>query len=127
MDEKPIDRIRKIIAYKKMLIAPFERAIGASNNSIRAALQRNTNVKGTTLNKVLKRFPDISPEWLLTGQGEMIKDVAQLSEPADVYLEDSYLIELQKEMIIMLKDKITALEKEITRLNKKQIRENPMP
>ena len=68
---KPIERIKKIIEYSELSISSFEKHIGASNNSIQIALKRKTSVKDETLNRVLDRFPEINPSWLLTGNGEM--------------------------------------------------------
>lgn len=72
--EKPIDRVRELIQAKQLSVSAFEKAIGMSNNSIQQALKRNANLKDETLNNILKAFPDVSPGWILTGNGGMFHD-----------------------------------------------------
>tara|TARA_R110002167_G_scaffold284737_2_gene489861 strand:- start:6963 stop:7382 length:420 start_codon:yes stop_codon:yes gene_type:complete len=69
---RPIDRIERIIEYYDTNISSFEKAIGASNNSIGMAIRRKSTVKDDTLNSILNVYPEISAEWLLTGKGNMI-------------------------------------------------------
>lgn len=73
MKIKPIDRIKQFIEYKKMTISGFEKHIEVSNNSLGAAIRRRTAVKDETLNTILYCFPNVRAEWLLTGEGEMLK------------------------------------------------------
>lgn len=73
MHKKPINRVKDIIEYYKLNISNFEKEVGLSNNSIQTAIKRESNLKDETLNTILNRFDDISAEWLLTGNGEMLK------------------------------------------------------
>ncbi|MBU2974766.1 hypothetical protein [Zobellia sp. B3R18] len=70
---KPIERIATLIDYYRTNISNFEKECELSNNSIGSAIRRKTSIKDETLNKVLKAFPEVSPEWLLTGEGNMLK------------------------------------------------------
>ncbi|MBC6997413.1 helix-turn-helix transcriptional regulator [Cytophaga sp. FL35] len=69
---KPIKRVELIIQYFKTNISAFEKRCDLSNNSIGAALRRNTSLKDDTLNKILDSYPQINPIWLLTGNGDML-------------------------------------------------------
>lgn len=69
---KPIKRVELIIQYFKTNISSFEKQCDLSNNSIGAALRRNTSLKDDTLNKILRTYPQINPIWLLTGNGDML-------------------------------------------------------
>ncbi len=115
MDEKPIERVRRIIANQGLSVASFEKMIGMSNNSIQAALKRKTSLKDETLNNILSAFPDISAEWLLTGNGDMKKSPDQVAEHYDA---DAYIVTLQREHIILLKEENVHLKHEITTLKK---------
>lgn len=64
-------KIRELIDAENMTISSFEKKIGASNNTIRVLLDRNSNVSGAILNKILIAFPNVSAEWLLRGNGTM--------------------------------------------------------
>jgi transcriptional regulator with XRE-family HTH domain len=107
---KPIERVKKVIELHKMSVSAFEKATGMSNNSIQTALKRNSNLKDDTLNSILNRFTDISAEWLLTGNGSMLKskndDSEILKEPEAAYRSEPREIDL-------LLDKIKYLEEQI--------------
>ncbi|CAA0143013.1 hypothetical protein [Tenacibaculum maritimum] len=65
-------RVEKIIYYKHLNIRSFEENIKVSNNSVGTAIRRKSSFKSNVLNKILNRFPDINPTWLLTGKGSML-------------------------------------------------------
>lgn len=48
-----------------------------SNNSIQSAIKRDATLRDETLNNILDKFPEIDAEWLLTGNGEMLKGKKQ--------------------------------------------------
>lgn len=70
---KPIERVKKIIQYYNLSICSFEKKTNMSNNSIQTAIKRTAKLKDETLNNILNAFPNISPEWLLTGNGKMLR------------------------------------------------------
>jgi len=70
---KPIERVKEIIQYYGLSISGFEKKIHMSNNSIQTAIKRTASLKDDTLINILKAFPDISPEWLLMGNGKMFR------------------------------------------------------
>ena len=73
------ERIREIIAYKHISDRKFCQEVGIANGY----LDKVKDVGGEKMLKILNRYPDISPEWLLTGQGEMLKDTAILQATPD--------------------------------------------
>ena len=70
---KPIERVKEIIRYYGLSISAFEKKIHMSNNSIQTAIKRTASMKDETLIHILTTFPDISPEWLLLGNGKMFR------------------------------------------------------
>lgn len=70
---KPIDRIEKFIKLKGFSIKGFEEKIGVSNGTIGTAIRRNSKVTDETLNNILRSFKELSPEWLLTGEGDIYR------------------------------------------------------
>ncbi|TDD77083.1 hypothetical protein [Flavobacterium caseinilyticum] len=114
---KPIDRVEKLIKFKGISISAFEQETGMSNNSIQTAIKRQSNLKDSTINSILDTYKDISPIWLLRGEGEMLR------EPAEVNIERSVLQNIQHENdytrsliellfnSILFKEKITELVK----------------
>jgi len=71
-DENIGARVKQIIDSKGFSIMGFEKEIGAGNNTIGTSIKRNSNFSSSILSKILNRYPEINPGWLLTGTGEMI-------------------------------------------------------
>ena len=65
-----IDRIKKIIEYKGISERKFCTEIGVSNGF----LNKVSDVGSSKLMKILNRYSEINPSWLLTGRGKMILD-----------------------------------------------------
>lgn len=70
-----VKRLKEYIDYKGISVAAFERSIGMSNASFGKSLKNNGAIGTDKLENILSEYPDISPTWLLTGEGEMIKDL----------------------------------------------------
>lgn len=62
-------RIRKIIEYKGISTRKFCEKVGIANGF----LDKVKDVGSEKLLKILNAYPEISPEWLLTGRGSMLK------------------------------------------------------
>ena len=63
-----VDRIREIIDYKGISERKFCQEIGVSNGF----LGKVSDVGSSKLKKILDKYPEINPGWLLTGDGEML-------------------------------------------------------
>lgn len=70
---KAIDRIYQYIDYKSYNIAEFERNTSISNGYLAKMRRRSAGVGEDILNSILENCPELSPEWLLTGEGKMLK------------------------------------------------------
>lgn len=64
------ERIIQFIDYKGLSIQRFELYVGLSNASV---AKMGNNTRRTTIDKISIRFPELNINWLLTGEGEMIK------------------------------------------------------
>lgn len=111
-----VNRLKEYLDYKSISVSIAEREINLSNASLAKPFNNNTSIKTETLEKFLFVYSDISPEWLLSGNGSMFK-IEQKGDPPDgpVYRE---LSEARKEIIELLK-KINVLEKEVGSLKEK--------
>lgn len=66
-------RLKKIINSQGLSIRAFEEKIGCSIGVINRCINKNTDVQSSVVIKIFAAFRDISPEWLLLGEGEMMK------------------------------------------------------
>lgn len=68
-----IERVKQIIEYYGLNTRQFEEKISASNGQIYKYLSRGGGLNSDTLAKILDKFQQISPDWLLLGKGEMLR------------------------------------------------------
>ena len=78
-----LERIKKYIDYKSISVAAFEKSIGMSNASFGKCLKRGGAIGTDKLENILSVYSDISPNWLLTGKGEMLRDTTELTPTKD--------------------------------------------
>lgn len=64
------ERIIEIIEAKNTNLYSFERQCGFSNGYIKSIKE---DIGSTKIEKILRVFPDISPTWLVLGEGPMFK------------------------------------------------------
>ena len=64
------ERISQIIDYKGMNAYSFEKYCELANGYIKSV---NVDVGSTKLEKILRKLPEISPDWLIMGEGEMLR------------------------------------------------------
>lgn len=120
-----LDRIQKFIDHKGLSNRKFEAKISISNGLIGKNIKSGGNLGGDILEKILREFPELSADWLLLGEGAMIrgvennltklKDLEKITHERDI-LKDKLLI--QHERYQALLEKYNLLEEELR--NKKQ-------
>lgn len=94
------DRIKEYIALKRITVAEFERNTSLSNGYIK---NLKSSIGADKLNEIISAYSDLNLEWLVTGNGDMIK-----SDSSGIPLSD------QKET--EYKNTIRELEAEINQL-----------
>ncbi|MDR2146747.1 MAG: hypothetical protein LBE91_09855 [Tannerella sp.] len=120
-----IERIKKIIKYKHISTRKFCIEIGVANGF----LDKVKDVGSKKLLKILNKYPEISPEWLLSGKGDMLRNlstqtikpvISPLSEQENSHIIDRILQQLQEQSkeIGHLEAEITYLKSENSRLKK---------
>lgn len=63
------ERIIQFIEYKGISVQRFEKEVGLSNAAVS---KMGDNTRRATIDKISNCFPDLNPNWLLTGEGEML-------------------------------------------------------
>ena len=68
-----LERIKEYIDQKGISIAAFERSVGMSNASFSKSLKNNGSIGSDKIENILSVYTELSPKWLFTGEGNMLK------------------------------------------------------
>ena len=112
-------RIKHLTYSLKISVAAFEKNIGASNGTIATAITKDSNISGAILNKILIRYTELSPDWLITGTGPMLRSEIKGTGAQDA--KDALIISLQQEKIVRLEQDLQNCKAE-----KKVSKDNPV-
>jgi hypothetical protein len=86
---KPIERIAIFIHFKKISPHAFEQKIELSNGYFSKQLKHLGSVGSDILIKIYHAYPELDILWVLTGEGQMLKeDVQQNEHISEIILED---------------------------------------
>lgn len=113
------DRVIQYVEYKKIKKEYFFKKIGMTSANFRGEAKK-TPINSTAIENIFTSFPDINIEWLITGEGEMIKTessestIIYKSDPRDLELiaSNKETIEIQKKLIASLEQRIKELERD---------------
>lgn len=83
------DNIGAFLKEKGISIRAFEQAIGCSNGVISRCISKGTDISSQWVSKIIETYPQINPTWLLTGEGDMLKE--QREKPAAVSATPKHL------------------------------------
>ena len=79
-----LQRIKEYIDLKGISISAFEKSIGMSNASFGRSLKNNGAIGTDKLENILRIYQEINPDWLLTGQGNMVRSGSKITLPPPV-------------------------------------------
>ena len=75
------ERIEKILNDKKITQAEFADYIGVNRSSITHIMTGRNKTSDTVVARTLLAFPDINPQWLSEGIGDVYKTVSKVTTP----------------------------------------------
>ena len=84
---KILPRLKDIADHEGITIGALERAIGASRGVISRAIANGTDIQSKWIQAIVENYPQYSPAWLLTGEGDMLK--TKRSADSDSTLHES--------------------------------------
>ncbi|MBR8535770.1 helix-turn-helix transcriptional regulator [Carboxylicivirga sediminis] len=109
------ERIEAIIKHERLTPSLFADAIGVQRSGISHILSGRNKPSLDFLNKLLGRFPHISGDWLITGQGTMLKNAVSLPK------EEAQL------QMPMTGEQVKESPKKSFKLPKKEVKEEEVP
>lgn len=73
MGANTLHRIKEYIDFKGISIRSFEKSAGFSNGSFASQLKAEKTIGVDRVENILHVYDEINPEWLLTGNGSMLR------------------------------------------------------
>lgn len=73
MENTVLQRIRYLIDYYHLSDRKFSERIGLPQTTVSSLFKRGNEPNISIVNAILSEFKDVDMEWLLTGQGSMLK------------------------------------------------------
>ena len=119
---KTIDRLIQFIEYAGLSARQFDISIGAANGYTLRMKKNHASIGSDVIENIIRTYPQLDVVWLLTGEGNMIKetheDIPEFDQlPREQQLEINRIIELkikerqQKELQELLKQVTEEIEK----------------
>jgi transcriptional regulator with XRE-family HTH domain len=72
-----VDRILEVLKYKNLTQSQFADEIGVQRSNISHLLSGRNKPSLEFIQKIIKKFPDINPEYLLSGAGNLTRRFEQ--------------------------------------------------
>ena len=121
------ERVKLFIEHKGITVNKFSDNVGTSNSYFNKLIKNNTTIGSDKIESILRAYPEINPEWLIIGSGNMLKN-----QNIDIVLENNtnnslckkeneilkMNIKVHEETINMLREKIEFLNEKIEFLKK---------
>ena len=109
---KTIDKVMQYTEHNILNKRSFKMSNGLSNGYLGKQSTKNGDLGEDIWMKILENWPDLSPEWLLIGKGEMITsplEVQSIKKPSQDFSGDG----LKERYILLLERTISSLEQKI--------------
>lgn len=100
---KTINRLMKFIKYAGLSARQFDISIGAGNGYTLRMQKNNASVGSDILENIVKVYPQLNIEWLITGEGDMLRE-----EQEDIIDFEHLPRQRQLEIEKIIEDKIKA-------------------
>lgn len=71
------ERLMQFINYKDMSVLAFETSVNLSNGAVS---KMGDGTRRSTIDKISNYYPELNTNWLLTGEGEMLKPIQSVGD-----------------------------------------------
>lgn len=75
-------RLKQYLSFRGLTVAELEREIGVANGTLGRAVRTGGAIGTDKLEKILSLHSDLSAEWLMRGEGEMIRKAGEKADDA---------------------------------------------
>lgn len=97
MNDLIFKRLEEIIRSKGDNMSIFSRKSGIPQSTLASAKKRNGSINTDVLSALIHLYPDISIEWVITGEGNKLKNIAIENTPnSEVEQYKTEIIRLRK-------------------------------
>ncbi|MDR2585194.1 MAG: hypothetical protein LBC84_03095 [Prevotellaceae bacterium] len=73
------ERVSQLIESKNIIKESFFQKIGMTSANFRGDAKK-TPLNSTAIENILSLIPDVNPDWLLTGQGQMLRKIGEMGK-----------------------------------------------
>lgn len=113
MENTVKQRLIDFIKFKNLSQGKFEKEICVSNGFVNNI---SKSIGADKLQRILNKFPELNPEWLLTGEGEMLKIENNTTSTENKHLQQlvdalTKTVSSQELLITTLLEKVERLQR----------------
>ncbi|MDH7444849.1 hypothetical protein [Aquimarina sp. 2201CG14-23] len=114
--DKILDRVIVFAAHLGISLRSFSLSIGASAGYLHRLQSANSNIGGDFIEKIIQLYTELNPTWLVTGEGDMIKEGYRVEENGIYYGGKDYF----KQALLNYLDDKEVQDKLLQTVNKDQ-------
>lgn len=120
------ERFGEILKYKKISIKEAASALGKTDVYIRKILRPGESFGIEPVIAILNSFPDVNGDWMLTGRGEMLKNISGNSEALNIQIPtvpeiDKNDSDVMLSLLSIIKEQGETLKDAVSNKNQKYI------
>lgn len=112
-----IDRLKAIVSYSKLSDRAFALKCGLKQPTLDKQLKGLRSISTETIIAVCANYPEISRDWFLMGEGEMMKtqskEIERINNLVDTIATLQEAINAKSETNKILKERIAQLENQL--------------
>lgn len=106
-----LKRIKEYIDSKGINIHAFEKSVNISNGAFASQLKKNKTIGVDKLENILKIYSDLNPDWVLTGNGDMLKQLT--AQHSDVNSSTLFMMQKNCEQTVDSLNNVIAAQQKI--------------
>ena len=89
-----VQQIRKLLKQRRISITSLSKEIGIPQSTLNRQLNVDNTISISTIESLLSYFSDVSAEWLLRGEGNMLKSFTPSHAPSStkeltIYIDEN--------------------------------------